>query len=238
MTTRFVEFPDGTSFRVEEGDGFRTYIGETPGLPPVRIQVAWGAVSALEDCVVGRVGAAPAQEWVPPRVPSREWLSTVPGRHVSGPWALELRLLSTGGRGWFLTGPAVPSGGLPMGVWSAAPLHAADVWIFEHRRVAEQFPGERNARRMLSESAAFEDRPRSRESVCRGRWLGDLCRTVMDLGGVWGPERVRSALRPDAVSEREAIALLDRLVADGVLVHDPVGAPQWVRPCDPAGGAS
>ncbi|WTW93686.1 hypothetical protein OG216_09975 [Streptomycetaceae bacterium NBC_01309] len=158
--TRFVEIPADAVFRTEDSDLSRTYVASTPGLPDIRIKVARGAVPALEDCVVGRVGARPVQAWLPPRVPHLAWVSRERGRYVSGRWALVLGPLAHAGAfGWFLTGPGTPEGGLPMGVWSAAPLRAAEAWIHEHRRIPEQFPGERAARWMLRESGVNPDLP-------------------------------------------------------------------------------
>lgn len=92
-------------------------------------QEVYGAAREAGSC------ARPAGPvWSPPRVPHLEWMSRHPSRFESGPWVLAYRPVAEDAlmHGWFLSGPAAPSAGLPMGVWSQAPLRAAEAWIHEH----------------------------------------------------------------------------------------------------------
>lgn len=56
---REVKIPAHATFRAEEGAGFRVYIVSIPGKGDTCIEVAWSAVAAFEECVVGRVLGQP-----------------------------------------------------------------------------------------------------------------------------------------------------------------------------------
>jgi hypothetical protein len=62
MKTRHVPITASAEFRCEEGDGVRVYIARIPGAGETRIEVAWPAVAAFEECVVGRVLGQPVPE--------------------------------------------------------------------------------------------------------------------------------------------------------------------------------
>lgn len=169
---RFVEIPAHATFRAEEGAGFRVYIVSIPGKGETCIEVAWSAVAAFEECVVGRVlGQEKPADPEPrlladgvwrrdakpvPGAPRLEWVRLSDTWFESGPWTVAWSATlrdDDGGfarwEGWYLQGPRTPEFGAPLGVGDEAPLRAAEAWIHEHRRVPEAFPGERAAWRML-----------------------------------------------------------------------------------------
>lgn len=95
-------------------------------------------IAAFLEAATGAVASAPgvafepAPVWHAPMTPHREWMSRRPDRFETGPWVLSRQSAEDGVSGWVLSGPGVPAGGLPMGVWSEAPLRAAEAWIHEH----------------------------------------------------------------------------------------------------------
>lgn len=63
MHPRTLEIPADTAFDSEDSAGFRTYIASIPGKGVTRIEVAWSAVQAFEECVIGRVGPVPPRPY-------------------------------------------------------------------------------------------------------------------------------------------------------------------------------
>lgn len=164
---RTLMIPATTTWRAEEGPGFRVYIASIPGKGETRIEVAWSGVERFEECVVGRVLGQP--------VPAEGFAVCVSGRPVEpvflGPFESESRAQEVAETLRFER---------PLGV---------DVDVVGHVQCAATVPED------VDGLVALFGRPESREfpSLYLRLWAQASERLEVDV--LWGRVRAEYALR-------------------------------------------